>query len=325
MPLSLSVLVVNYNGDKFIKETISSFFEAIKNRKFEVEMLILDNNSTDNSTSVLSEIEREAKWPVKFYYGDDNIGFAKGCNFLAKEASNDVVFLLNNDTKTLCLDKFCHLLENEQLDNNAIGTVKILNNDLTIQNNIFSFPSKLKLVLELFLLKHKLVSLIGRKNTNITADTDFQNQYFSGCVLFLPRKLYLDFNGFDQRFYFYHEECDLFMRLDASGEGVKKVYLEDEIVHFGGGGGEISDFAFVAYYENLFRLFFYNTGISYLCLSKLFKIAFKFRNFLSKMGIGYRYSPFSTTYKGLSNRSSQDVLKLNERILDKIQDKENFR
>jgi GT2 family glycosyltransferase len=319
MSSSLSVLIVNYNGAEYIEDTILSLFGALDNKNIDVEILVLDNNSVDGSIDILKALENKNGLPLKNYFSDDNMGFAKGCNYLADKATKDVILLLNNDTKTLSIDNLADLLIDGYFSkNDVIGTVNILNQDLTRQNNVFTYPTKIKLILELFLLKHFIVKMRTHVFKPNSIREDYKNTYFSGCVMFLPRELYKTFNGFDERFYFYHEECDLFMRVEASDRKVDKIYLEDKIIHFGGGGKEISEFSFVAYYVNLFRLFQYNNLMSNNTLNKLFKLSFSMRKLISKLGFRYKYSPFSTTYKAHSKRTPLEVLELHDCVLKKL-------
>ncbi len=55
---------------------------------------ILDNDSEDN----LSYLEEKyAKFAVKFYFSDKNLGFGGGHNLLAKKASAQYLLLVNPD------------------------------------------------------------------------------------------------------------------------------------------------------------------------------------------------------------------------------------
>ena len=228
MPVSLSVLIVNYNGASFIEETIQSCVKnlnLIEGLKFEI--LILDNCSNDNSVQVLKDIEgRGVDFTLKVWYSKENTGFAKGCNILAKEATNEVLFLLNNDTKVISLDDLGRYLTLNENIASTIATTNILNKDGTPQNNLFSYPTFIKMFLELFMCRHLVKRLLGRwvdfNNENKVVNG---NNYFSGCVLFIHSKLFRELGGFDEGFYFYHEECDLFLRAEKQVQ-LKKIYLK---------------------------------------------------------------------------------------------------
>ncbi|MFC1648311.1 glycosyltransferase family 2 protein [Nanoarchaeota archaeon] len=92
-----SVIVLNWNGKKYLKDCFSS----IKRQSFQdFEAILVDNNSDDGSVEYVKK-----KFPfVKIVQNDDNYGFAKGNNIGIAKAKGKWVFILNNDTK---LDKHC--------------------------------------------------------------------------------------------------------------------------------------------------------------------------------------------------------------------------
>ena len=54
---SISIIIVNYNGAQYLKNTISSCVNIFRYNGFDdFELLILDNASTDNSVDVIHEV-----------------------------------------------------------------------------------------------------------------------------------------------------------------------------------------------------------------------------------------------------------------------------
>ena len=95
--------------------------------------------------------------------------------------------------------------------------------------------------------------------------------------------------------------------------------LNDEIIHYGGGGGIISDFSFVAYYTNLYRLYLKHGIISQRSLNFIFKFNFLIKKILYLMNIQYEYSPFAKTYKiSGSERNPVEVYELQMKLMDNI-------
>ena len=124
--------------------------------------------------------------------------------------------------------------------------------------------------------------------------------------------------GFDPDFFFYHEECDLFLRLEKLG--IKKELLKDRIVHFGSGGAGISDFAFKNYYVNLARLLIKNDYGSPGSIKSIFNVSFRFRMLLLSFGFKIPYSPFSHMYKSnaTSQASKNQLITLHQETLEQI-------
>ena len=85
----LSIITINYNGLKDTCELIESI--PFSN---EMEVIVVDNASTQDEPSVISE-----RYPqIKVIRSPRNLGFAGGNNLGIKEAKGKYVLLINNDT-----------------------------------------------------------------------------------------------------------------------------------------------------------------------------------------------------------------------------------
>lgn len=89
----VSVIVVNYNGAKFL----STCLEALSGQTYpsdHFEVVVSDNNSTDDSLNLLKN-----KYPwVRVIENGTNLGFAAGNNIAIQSTTGKYVVLLNNDT-----------------------------------------------------------------------------------------------------------------------------------------------------------------------------------------------------------------------------------
>lgn len=100
-----SILLVNYNGKHLLKECLNSIY-ASTIPKDEFEVIIVDNNSRDNSVSFLKKNYPE----VLLIESEDNLGFATGNNLAYEHSSGEYIVLLNTDT-TVDPDWLQQLLE----------------------------------------------------------------------------------------------------------------------------------------------------------------------------------------------------------------------
>jgi GT2 family glycosyltransferase len=90
-----SIVVLNYNGEQVITNTINSLLN-LNYPKGRYEILIVDNHSRDKSREMVKELaERHAR--VRTIFLEENLGFARGNNVGMREARGDYVALLNND------------------------------------------------------------------------------------------------------------------------------------------------------------------------------------------------------------------------------------
>ena len=86
------VIIVTYNGSKWIEKCISS----VMNSSYLVKIIAIDNNSDDNSVQLLKQFPQ-----VHLIESQENLGFGKANNLgidLALQKKADYVFLLNQDT-----------------------------------------------------------------------------------------------------------------------------------------------------------------------------------------------------------------------------------
>lgn len=87
----ISIIIVNYNGKKWLKQCLDSL---LKQTYKSYEIIVVDNNSKDGSIEFLKKNYKK----VILVENDDNYGFAKGNNVGLKKAKGDYILLLNNDT-----------------------------------------------------------------------------------------------------------------------------------------------------------------------------------------------------------------------------------
>jgi GT2 family glycosyltransferase len=314
MSQPLSIIIVNYNGEAFLKDSILSFRKFMLSHHIEHEILIFDNASTDRSAEIINSICSEEK-EIRAVFSNINLGFSKANNLLIDEAIYPTLVLLNNDTLSIDLHHLCSMAEKSLIDNNTVYTCTILNSDFSTQKNTFNYPRLFNVFVDLFLIKKPLLRIyaqVFRKNLVV------ENGYFSGCYLIINKELFFQAGGFDETFFFYHEECDLFLRLEKFG--IQKRILKDRIVHFGSGGTVISDFSFQNYYLNLARLLMKNNYSSPGGIKFLFSLGFRFRIMLLRMGIKIEYSPFANTYRTQRNLSfnKQHLIILHKETLSTI-------
>lgn len=316
MRSGLSVIIVNYNGAKFLLNCINSFQQHLIENDINYEFLILDNASTDNSVKLINDIVLK-NTQVFFTPSTVNHGFAKANNILVEKANYSNIVLLNNDTLTIDIQDLCNKIKTNQLKQNTVYTCEIVNADHTKQKNVFTYPSIFKLIIDIFLIKKTLfkfyILFFADKNS-----TNNSKKYFSGCYFVISKSFFESIGGFDDSFFFYHEECDLFLRLEV--KGVKKEVLYDKIIHYGSGGGSVSDFSFINYYVNLAKLLIKHKYGSKKRIKVLFNLGFKFRILLLKLGLNIPYSPFSHTYFNNKdvNVPKKHLIQLHKTTLNKI-------
>lgn len=92
--MDISIIIVNYNSSDFLYNCIKSIQDSITDVNYEI--IVVDNNSTDESLDICQNIIANNVQIVKL---DQNLGFSKANNIGVKYAKGTVLHFLNPDTR----------------------------------------------------------------------------------------------------------------------------------------------------------------------------------------------------------------------------------
>jgi len=218
--MDISVIIVNYRLAEFIKKHLCLLWQE----SVPLEVIIIDNSCHPKETAILNEL---AKHPlVKIIINQKNKGFAFACNQGVKIASGRYIFFLNPDAyitkgalKTL-------LYWAEKLNADAIGPKIFLDEKLSFPQPP-AYPSTF-LNICLHCLFPRLYSYFWRYYSERfwQAEKPIKVNFLSGAAFMIKKEL----ATFDERFFLYFEDTDLFLRLKKTE---KKVYFcpQAKVVH----------------------------------------------------------------------------------------------
>jgi GT2 family glycosyltransferase len=207
----VSVLMTTYNSARFLKACLDS----LRRQTYEpLELIIVDNASTDSTRELLGQIEAQAK----VIYNETNIGFAAAQNQAARSAKGSWLLSLNPDV-VLSPDFILNAVAAGELDA-KIGTIcgKLLRwnpggasefTEVIDSTGIYFQPS----------LRH-----LDRGADELDRGQFEQAEYVFGATgaAALYRKTMLEDivcqeEFFDQRFFAYREDADLAWRAQLMG------------------------------------------------------------------------------------------------------------
>ncbi len=227
----VSIIIVNYNGDKLLDDCLSSI--ELFTTGINYEIIIVDNNSTQGNVDTIVR-----KYKNTFLVKNDkNEGFSKANNIGLKYANGSYILFLNNDTIFLenSINKIIQFINKNDLGECIIGC-KLFHKDNSEQLSVVDFFNLWNLIGENFFLylifkKSKLFNRFHFHYKQITEpiEADFMRGAFLICTASLVKKL----DGFDQRFFFYGEETDLCYRAKKVGAKIL-FYPFTSIIHIGG-------------------------------------------------------------------------------------------
>ncbi|MEC4003518.1 glycosyltransferase family 2 protein [Flavobacterium sp. SUN052] len=221
MNIELSVIIVNYNGQRFLKDCLESLRQKLIG--ISSEIIVIDNNSQDESCTYIKENYPE----IKLIESKINYGFGKGNNEAFKQSKGEYLLLINNDT--IVLDSLKPVLEKLKSDK-SIGAIGI--NMLNGNKNYLPVSGNFPNFINLFWMKKIQESNTEFKSGNFLK-TCYEVDWLSGSFLMIPRRVYTEINGFDEDYFLYVEDVDLCKRI--SDKGYKRVFLSQySYIHFVG-------------------------------------------------------------------------------------------
>ena len=95
----LSIVIPCYNEESNLMEIIKQIDEILLNTKFEIEFILVNNGSTDNSKNILETLINDNR-QIKLINIENNIGYGSGILSGLKIANGDVLSWTHADLQT---------------------------------------------------------------------------------------------------------------------------------------------------------------------------------------------------------------------------------
>lgn len=202
-PTTASVIILNYNGREHLEVCLSSLLE-LDFPKAELEVIVVDNGSTDGSAEMIASNFSH----VRLLRSETNLGFSKGANLGAANASGHYLAFLNNDMR---VDRqwLKMLVEFARSDQSlaCVGSA-ILNWDGT-EIDFAGRPD------DAFCLDDA-ASNASRKPASLPATAEYLLFVSAGAAL-VRAEAFRESGGFDPDYFLYHEDVDLCWRFWLRG------------------------------------------------------------------------------------------------------------
>lgn len=281
----IAVIIVNYNGGDKLLRCLHSL-DAIKDERFSMEVIVVDNHSTDGRLSFLIQ-----QFPrFQFIVNSGNNGFANGCNFGAAQANAMNLLFLNPDT-SISSDALFNMLEEVRVrPEYSIISCRQVRDDGKYDRPYGSF-----LTLKTLTGWQRAIYRIfaGSMEESVDQTTHYiYPDWVSGSVILMRTSSFFRLGKWDDDYWMYFEDVDLCRRARArEGEIVK---MKEAVVRHSHGGSSrqnskvtvltktevhISRHLYIAKHEPAWRAFFMHLililnnmvlGLIPLCLGTIF-------------------------------------------------------
>lgn len=214
---TLSVLIVAWNSREELARSLPALLPELGEGD---ELIVVDNDSSDGTAEEAAALAPAAR----IVQSGGNVGFAAGCNVGAEQARGDLLVVLNPDAAPR--PGFGEAIRRPWLEERGWVAWQALVADgdgstINSAGNPVHFTG--------------IVWAGGHGDPIGEAPPAGEVAALSGACLAIPRRAWEEAGGFPERFFLYHEDVDLSLRLRLGGGmlGIEPAAVVDHDYEFG--------------------------------------------------------------------------------------------
>ena len=209
----LSIIIVTYNSEKDIYECLDTIYSHCDIPIKELEVIIVDNNSTDCAT-MFNKLKTLWGEDIILIKNSSNGGYGQGNNVGIRQCSAPVVLIMNPDVRLVCpiFRKAINLFSKNK--NMCILGMKQWLTLNEPSSNSFTCTSRMNGYLSTI-----LSALCTRLDIYLA-----KCMYFSGSCFFINKAMFETVGLFDESVFLYGEEDDIHYRLMHRFKDCKMIY-----------------------------------------------------------------------------------------------------
>jgi len=227
-----SIIIVNWNGEKFLRRCLPSIAYYINLSKYRFQIYVVDNASVDESQDYIRSHFPE----INLIQNTSNLGFAKANNIAMRQCRSRYILLANNDVELIynVLDEMidfmdenkdvgvagCQLIDSQNSPQQSHGRFHIFNEECTDLLVSIFYPLLRK-----------------RKNTipYLGSSSAYEVDYVSGAFFLIRESLVTEIGMLDEAYFFYCEEMDFCYRVKQETDYRILLLPYLKVIHYGGG------------------------------------------------------------------------------------------
>ncbi len=228
----LSIIILSYNTKNLLKRCLDKVKKAKKNG-YVYETIVVDNASTDKSPAMVKE-----KFPwVKLIVSQKNLGFSGGNNLGLKKAEGKYVLFLNSDTeiKSEAFVKMIKFMESDAKIGAATPKTILISGEMDPDCHR-GFPTPWASItyflgLEKLFPKSRIFGQYHQFYLDLNKNHEIDAGF--GTFMMVRQKALKEVGNWDDQYFFYGEDLDLFYRIKEKGWKVM-FYAEPLLKHHKG-------------------------------------------------------------------------------------------
>ncbi|MDF2943019.1 MAG: rfbF [Herbinix sp.] len=216
----IAIILVNYNN---YKDTIDCIESLLRINYQNIEVIIVDNCSSNNSAIIINE-EYKNNTKIHLISSCQNLGFSGGNNLGISHAfknSADYVLLLNNDTvvEKNFLDEVVQFYESNDKAGIVTGKIKYF-----YDKNLIWYAGG-----EYNKLKARSIHFGAKCEDNGDYDKIKEISFICGCYMFMSTCVLYDLGILPEEYFLYFE--DTAYSLNALKRGYKLLYFPKSVIY----------------------------------------------------------------------------------------------
>lgn len=220
MPTSGSIIIVNYGTGAHVSELTNNIADVCS--RHDCDIIVKSNSEWDVDDLGKRHIS------TRIVGDKENIGFGAACNLAACASSAHWLIFVNPDVQVSA----------ESLDH-FFGFISALEQDSFVSPRTFDPVNKVEYAINPYPSIATLCASVWPPNL-VSGKVRSDSGYFSGSFFAVPRSAFFSVGGFDERFFLYYEDTDLFRSLDSLP---RVVCSSSSITHAQGGATSDKDLA----------------------------------------------------------------------------------
>lgn len=232
--IDLSIIILNFNTKDLLRDCLKSVLKSV--RQLADEVIVVDNASTDGSAAMV-EKEFSSRGQVKLIQSKKNLGFAGGNNLGLKKAVGRYILFLNSDAqvKSDAFKKMINFMDSHPKAGAATAKTMLVSGGMDPDCHR-GFPTPWASIcyflgLEKMFPKSKIFGQYHQFYLDLGKAHEIDAGF--GTFMFVRRQALAKAGNWDENYFFYGEDLDLFYRIKKAGWQVM-FYPEPLVIHHKG-------------------------------------------------------------------------------------------